>query len=117
MKYLHFFGWFLLLLGISIILWTLFSAYCVFTDQKTIPQVFRLEEKSEPTIQGNKLNGESIGDLQNQIEEMLSQQVKEVLPTETMTKLFNLIASSMLSFIFITGGGKIAGLGIKLIKK
>lgn len=115
MKHLHFFGWFLLVLGVGIILLTLFTAYCIFTGQKTIPQVFKVEE-NVPTVQ-NKISGGMVEDFQSQIEEMLSQQVKEVLPSDTMVKMFNLVVSSMLSFIFIAGGGKIASLGIKLVKK
>jgi len=50
------------------------------------------------------------------MEKMLSEQLKGVIPTDTLPKILNLIVWSMLAGLLIFGGSQIAGLGIKLIK-
>jgi hypothetical protein len=48
---------------------------------------------------------------------MIGEQLKGMVPLDSLPKLLNLAVWSMLAFILIFGGAQIASLGIKLIKK
>ena len=104
-------GWVLLLAGVLIIVWTLYSSYNIFTAKTAMPEIFEMgEEKALPQKGGAQ-------DLQAQIEEMIGEQLKGILPVDTLPKMLNLAVWSMLAGILIFGGSQISGLGIKLIKK
>ena len=110
------FGWGLLIAGIIIIGWTLYSSYNIFTGKMLAPEVFKLpkEKVKEPTPKG-KIT--TIQDIQAQLEQTISEQLKEILPEESIQRFFNLIVWSILAGILIFGGSQISSLGIKLIKK
>ena len=103
-------GLVLLLVGIAIIGWALYSSYNIFTGQTPVPELFKITEKTLPKDKGGTL------DIQTQMEEMLQEQIRGLLPADTVPKILNLIAWSMLAGLLILGGGQISGLGIKLIK-
>ncbi len=100
------FGWILLVLGLLIIFWTLFSSYNIFTGRSLAPALFE-EELA--------LTAEKEVDLED-IEKIVEGQLKEIFPVEKINDLLNLIVSSILAGIMIFGGGRVAGIGIKLIK-
>jgi len=108
-KFQKFFGWALLFAGLTIIFWGLYSSYNIFTGKRPAPEIFKIEEKVLP-------KKEKTLDLQTQIQEMIKEQLKSVIPSETLPNLLNLIAWSIFAGILIFGGGQIAGLGIKLLK-
>jgi hypothetical protein len=54
--------------------------------------------------------------LEGQLQKMLSDQIKGLVPTDFIGKILNLTVWTMLAFILMSGGSKIAGLGIKLLK-
>lgn len=108
------FGWALLLAGITIIGWTLFSSYNIFTTKTDAPAIFATEEKTEIIAPET---GMGILDIQTQMEEMISEQLKGIISPDFMPKILNLVAWSIFTFILIFGGAQISGLGIKLIKK
>jgi len=105
------FGWLLLLTGISIIAWTLYSSFNIFTAKAVLPDFFQLPEEEV------FLQEEATQDIQVQFQKIIGEQLKEVLPVDTLLALFNLIVWSILALILIFGGSQISGLGIKLIKK
>lgn len=111
MDYTKIVGWGLLAAGILIIGWTLFSAYNIFTGGAAAPEIFETPKETK--------TGESAAtqDIQAQIEKMMGEQLKGILPVDSLPKLLNLVVSSMLAFILIFGGSQISSLGIKLIKK
>lgn len=111
-------GWLLLIAGLLIIGWTLYSTYNVFSAKVEAPQVFSLEkgmEKESSIPQKGK-----VLDAQKEIESMMSKQMEErlgkLLPKDTIPKLLNLMSWSIMAGILIFGGGQISGLGIKLIR-
>ena len=108
------FGWVLLVAGVAIIGWTLMSSYNIFTGKAAAPEIFELprEEVQAPT---GEITG--IQDIQAEMEKMIGEQLKGILPIDTIPKMLNLAVWSMLAFILIFGGSQISGLGIKLIKK
>jgi len=105
------FGWVLLIVGIILIGWTLLSTYNIFTAKTVAPEIFKVAEEKEILPKGGAL------DIQAQMEKMIGEQLKGILPVETLPKMFNLIVWSMLAFILIFGGAQISSFGIKLIKK
>ncbi|MDI6603291.1 MAG: hypothetical protein QME57_04265 [Patescibacteria group bacterium] len=106
------FGWGLLIFGVIIIGWTLYSSYNIFTGKVVLPEFFEIPAEKQISIQK-----ETTQDIQAQLQQMLEEQLKGILPVDTLTKLLNLVVWSILAGILIFGGSQISGLGIKLIKK
>jgi hypothetical protein len=107
----QFSGWVLLLAGLAIILWTLYSSYNIFTAKTEAPEIFKATKKEAVSPK------KGTQDLQAQMEKMIEEQLKGILPVDFLPRLLNLIAWSIFAGILIFGGTQIAGLGIKLIKK
>jgi hypothetical protein len=107
-------GWVLLVLGVVLIGWALLSTYNVFTGKINPPEIFAgqdtnaLDEKKSTT---------QPSDIQAQIEKITQEQIKNLMPTDSFSKILNLAAWSILASIFILGGTQISGIGIKLINK
>lgn len=113
MKFTKIVGWVLLIAGITIIFWSLYSTFNIFTAKAAAPEIFKVEEKIEvPLSQKDQTQ-----DLQAQMQKMIGEQLKGMLPIGSLPKLLNLIAWSIFAWILIFGGAQISGLGIKLIKK
>jgi len=110
MNFTKILGWVLLLAGVLIIVWTLYSSYNIFTAKASMPEIFEVgKEEALPQKEG-------AGDLQTQMEEMIEEQLKGILPVDTLPKILNLTIWAMLAGILIFGGAQISNLGIKLIK-
>ena len=110
MNFTKILGWVLLLAGVLIIVWTLYSSYNIFTAKTAMPEIFEMgEEKALPQKGGAQ-------DLQAQMEEMIGEQLKGILPVDTLPKMLNLTVWAMLAGILIFGGAQISNLGIKLMK-
>lgn len=104
------FGWLLLGAGIIIIILALYSSYNIFTLKSAVPEIFPLPKETAATTTQGEIT--SIEDIQA----LLSQQLKGMIPVDTIPKLLNLLSWSVLATILIFGGGQIASLGIKLLK-
>lgn len=104
-------GWALLSIGLIIIFWSLYSSYNIFTAKSEAPEVFKITEEGAQISQKP-----GTFDVQEQMEEMMGEQLKKMLPTDFLPKLFNLIAWSIFAGILIFGGVQVSNLGIKLIK-
>lgn len=110
------FGWTLLIIGVLIIVWTLYSSYNIFTAKTVAPEVFSFsaDNLGQPGLtpgQGTR------GDIEAQMQKMIGEQLKGFLPVDTIPKMLNLTAWAILAGILIFGGAQISNLGIKLIKK
>lgn len=110
--YAKIFSWILLLAGLLLIGWTLVYSYNIFTAKSFPPEFFKPEQKV--SLQGSKTNPQ---DIQTQIEKIIGEQLKGLLPADTLPKVLNLTVWSMLAFVLIAGGGQISSIGIKLMKK
>jgi len=110
------FGWGLLIAGLLIIGWTLFSSYNIFTGKAVAPEIFKAETKeTELPTQAKTKTPTTQAELQKDMEKMIGEQLKGILPADTIPKMLNLAVWSMLAFILIFGGSQISTLGIKLI--
>lgn len=116
MDYKKLFGAILILFGLAIIFWTVFETFNIFTAKKEAPQIFEMitqKAGEEKPLQKAKTLEEKIQALQ---QEIIAKQLQRMLPTDSIVKLLNLIAWSIGALILFTGGGKIAQIGISLIK-
>jgi len=52
-----------------------------------------------------------------QLQKVLQEQLKGLIPADALPKILNLVAYSMLVFILIFGGAKISEIGVKLLNK
>lgn len=114
MEFKKIFGWFLLIIGIFLIFWVLYSSYNIFTTKAEVPEIFKLEEQIKEEELSEKKSSLSQEEI---MKEMMKEQIKEVFPTSFLSILFNLIAWLIFASILIFAGAQISGLGIRLIKE
>lgn len=104
-------GWLLLILGLAVIAYGLYSSWQIFTAQKPVPEIFKVPQtQSQPRAQGGSFS------LDAQLGNILGTQIKQMVPDNTVPQLLNLLSWSVLAGVFIFGGSQISGLGIKLLK-
>lgn len=107
-------GWVLLAAGVLAIAWGIWSSAQIFTAKTTVPAVF-----TEPTIEKVSDAGKKAlsveEQMQEQMQNVISEQIGNMLPAESITGLLNLIAWSVFMTILIFAAGKIATIGIKLL--
>lgn len=106
----------LLIAGLVVIGWALYTSYNIFNGKTVAPEIFKLQAKEikEPAAKG-KIS--TMQDIEGQLNQMVADQVMGLFPSDTVPKLLNLISYSIFVSILIFGGAQIAGLGAKLIKK
>lgn len=109
------FGWVLLVGGVLIILWTLYYSFNIFTGKTAAPEIFKVPVQAVSAPAPAKVPT-SIGDIQQELGNVVGEQLKSMLPTDTLPKILNLTILSMLAGLLIFGGSQVASLGIKLIK-
>ncbi len=100
-------GLILLFVGLIIIFYSLYSSFNIFTAKSAAPEIFKTE------IVPSQKNGEG---LEAQVQQMIGEQLKGMLPANSIPQLLNLISWSIFAGILIFGGTQITTLGIKLIK-
>ena len=119
-------GWALLVVGLLLIFWILYSTYNIFTGKTLAPEIFKMEKKetvsSEEKDEADYLSFEGTPEeasekTQEEMKKMVEEQMREMVPSEFMSKILNLISWSILAGILIFGGSKISGIGIKLVKE
>ncbi len=108
-------GWLLLALGVAIIFYSIFSSYNVFTAKTAAPEIFSTSE--EITVQKGNNDSGILGLSEIDIQKILGNQLKGLLPDNAISKVLNLVVWGILAWILMIAGGKIAGIGIKLLKK
>ena len=108
-------GWLLFSIGLLIIFYGLYSSFNIFTGRSSPPRIFVFVQEETSSLEKEPLTGKI--DEKEIITEMISEQIKSIVPLNFSEKLLNLISWSIFAGILFFGGGKIAGLGIKLIKE
>ncbi len=103
-------GWSIFLLGLVIIGSTVYYTYNIFTGVSAAPQIFNIE----PAENDNEIETE--GGLEEELKKMVAEQLKNIIPFESLNNFTNLVAWTAGAWIIITGGTKISELGIKLIR-
>ena len=112
MNFIKIFGLILLAAGLAIIFWSLYSSYNIFTAKTAAPEIFAAQKgaATSPTGKGSQ-------NIQDQVQQMIGEQLKGLLPTTSINQLLNLIAWSIFAGILIVGGSQISNIGIRLLKK
>ncbi|MBU2540058.1 hypothetical protein KJ786_02765 [Patescibacteria group bacterium] len=110
MHYNKIIGYSLLAIGLVIIGCTLFTSYKIFTGESKVPELFPV-----PLVSKTSSNSVNTQDPQKMMEDIIKNQIGDLLPADMLPKTMNLISWSILVGILVLGGGKIAGLGIKLV--
>lgn len=107
-------GWLVFFSGLALIVFALVSSYDMFTGQTPLPEFFKMPEAGQAVSKAGAQTMEA--QLQNAIGEQIGTQLKNLFPADFTGKILNLGVWSMLAFILMSGGAKISGLGIKLLK-
>ena len=95
----------LIVLGLCIIFYSLYSSYAVFTGENLPPKIF-----SESLVSKND-------NTQNEIQKIVDDQLQNLLLRDSITQMLNLVSWSAFAGILLFGGTQISSLGIRLVKK
>lgn len=110
-------GIILLIIGLFLIGWAIFSSYTVIQGKRDLPAIFKANEievvEDQSTTKNTNLSPEQ---LEQQIQESIQDQVEKVFPQENIFKLFNLIAWCVFAWIVIIAGAKVGSLGVNILK-
>jgi len=107
-------GWILVIGGVLAIVGGLWQSYQIFTDKIPAPAIFKISEQEQAAV---KAQPKSIDEIASQqIQQLLQEQLGKMLPTDTITKLLNLTCWSIFVGILTLAAGKIATIGINLLK-
>ena len=91
-------GYALLLLGLGIIFFAIFSSFSVFNG-KTPPQIFNMAKKSADPVM---INGQELPSM-------------EIVPTEYLNQSGNLTFFMLFMFFLVSAGGRISSIGVSMI--
>ena len=109
-------GWVLLVIGILMIGWAVFSSAQIFAGAKKPPQVFEPQPRGLEMSEAASLSdGISSDDIQKQLDKALAHQIGRILPAGAVPAALNLFAWSLFVGIVMFAGAQIANIGIKLI--
>lgn len=106
-------GYLLLFTGLAIIIFSVYSTYNIFVGKVVPPDLFSLVQKDTTLEEETKENLK----LEEQVENILTEKIREIFPTEFLVRLLNLGSWTLLASILIFAGNQIAGLGIKLLRQ
>ena len=114
-------GWLIFFLGLGLILYSLYYSFKVFTGTQNPPDFFASFEKpisetsSSTTTQKINKNPEQM--INENIQNTIKNELSRLLPQDAINKILNLSVFSIFILIIMTGGSKIASLGISFLKK
>lgn len=97
-----------------IIIWSLYFSFRVFTGQVEPPSLFDMSQK-EIEETGISFNNEQ--DLEESVKALVGSQIQNMVPSEFINKLFDLMALSVFVGLLIFGGGKVSLIGTKLLNR
>ena len=102
-------GFIFLFAGVGIILFGLYSGFQNFSGKTMPPQIFTAVYQKSSVKQA----GVGIDQIQNLVQD----QLKNLIPSDMLPKILNLSAWSIFLGLLMVGGGQIAGIGVKLVKQ
>ena len=108
------FGWFLLIVGVLIILWGIWNSFEIFTAKKSAPEIFKTSLAEENFEE--KLPSDLKSQMEIQLQQTIKEQFEKMMPPDFLVRLFNLISWSIFAAILFLGGGKLGSLGVQLLR-
>jgi hypothetical protein len=91
-------GYALLMIGLGIIFFAIFSSFSVFNG-KTPPQIFNIEQSAKPIT----MNGQEFPSM-------------ELIPSGYLNQSGNLTFFMLFMFFLVSAGGKISSIGVSMIQ-
>lgn len=108
-------GWLLLISGILIIVFSLFSSWNIFAGNSLPPQLF--QGTKTIAVSSQERSGDLVAEAERVLQEQIQKQLQGIIPADSIPQLLNLLSWSILAGILIFGGAQISNLGIRLLKK
>jgi len=105
----QFLAWVLIIIGLVIVFWDISSSYFYFTAQEKFPQVFVGTAVKTDTVN----TGTAI---QDQIGNVIKDQIKQLVPENTVTQLLNISSWIIFASFLLWAGGKLIGIGSDFLK-
>jgi hypothetical protein len=90
-------GYALLMIGLGIIFFSIFSSFSIFNG-KTPPRIFNIEPSTKPVT----VNGQELSSM-------------ELVPSEYLNQSGNLTFFMLFMFFLVSAGGKISSIGVSII--
>jgi len=110
------FGWFLLIIGVLIIFWGIYSSFEIFTAKRPPYEIFKTPEVKEVSLEREKTEKDLQVQVQEEMEQTIKEQFEKMLPQGSLVKFLNLISWSIFIGILVYAGGRLSALGISLLK-
>lgn len=99
-------GYFLVLIGLILIIYAIFSSYMVFTGKSDFVVFFEAQESisSDGSFLGQEINT------------IIESHLNDIIPSDWIATTMNLTIGSILYFILIFAGFNISKIGVMLLK-
>jgi len=110
-------GLVVLMAGILGITGTLYYSFKIFTGAVSVPKVFSeedLKRKDAGSVPEEGADPEE--NMENMVRRELDNQFKKIAPPSVIAKLLNLLTWSIFAGIATLAGGKIAGIGLSMLR-
>jgi hypothetical protein len=116
-------AWLIVIAGLSVIAWTIFSSCSFFTGQKSFPQVFRPVASEEIQEDAQKKTAiilpkdttEAQVFLQSQAQQLAAESISKLFPAESVFQFLNMTSWIAFASFLVFAGAQIAGIGVKLL--
>ncbi len=107
-------GWIILTIGIASIVWGLWASIDIFTAQRPVYEVFKYQPDQDNGQASDSIQGVPT---EEDVGRLIKEQIEAMLPPTVIFKFFNLAAWGIFMMILILSGGKLAGIGISLLRE
>ena len=111
-------GWAVFAAGILMILFSVYASYNIFTAKAAAPEIFKppLAQEPETAAAPEAADPASLQEMQEATRKAISEEIGKLIPGEFLPKLLNLASWSIFAGILFLAGGRLASLGIQLLK-
>jgi hypothetical protein len=109
-------GWVLLGVGLAILMWSVYTSFNIFTGRASAPQIIKIEKQNIQNQSDLTKTPTTEAEIQKQMENIVSSQLGQLIPTETINQLLNMIVWAVFASFLIFAGFYTGSLGIKLLK-
>jgi hypothetical protein len=117
-------AWFIVIFGLAVIGWAVFSSYGFFTGQKDFPEIFKssavqtgqtqaVQKTEAPAVIKDQAAAQAA--VQEQMLQAFSGKLSELFPADSVLKVSNMAAWIAFATFLVFAGGQIAGIGVKIL--
>jgi len=109
-------GFLLLITGLVVIALSIFTSFMIFTGKIDAPNVIKIQSIVNVQVQQSGQNPVNSSDIQKELQKMIDQGIKDLVPAEIISRILNLMIFALFASFMIFAGAQIAGLGVKLMR-